>query len=324
MRFKDGSILKIWCDLKESNTPSDFPNLMADVQHKLLVDAYRSFPSEILKVCKLTTSTDFKTQNRKWLSGFDDLLEITNTGEGGYQAGTMKDYGYSVALKTFGRTFSLARQTVIDDDLDAFKVVPTRMGQAAMRTQAKAIANILETNPAAYDGTALFRAANMSSTALTADATGIAAIQAAIKAIKTATDPHTSEVMGLRAKYLLVSPALEAAAKWLMSATEVRGGSSSTLTSNPVKGLLEVVVEPYLTLFPNRWYVFADPNDLPALEVTHLEGEVEPALLMEQPAIKLDGGNDDYDYPYDDINYKVRHDRGLAVGFFQAAYKGGA
>jgi hypothetical protein len=327
MRFKKGSLLKIWSELRESGSPSDFPNIMADVQHKMLIKAFKGWPSSWNLFCKSTTVDDFKSHNRKWLSEIQDLKKRLPGGP--YQSGTMKDYGYSIALETFGETFNLLRETVINDDLNAFQDVPTKLGRAAGRTIAKKVCEVLESNPNAYDGSSLIRAANSSSDALTADVTGIAAVQNGMKVIATATDPHTSEILGMRAKYLVVSPAKADVAQWLLNSTAIARGSTDGPNSNPLlspalSGGLTLVVEPYLTAFPNRWYLFADPQDLHAIEVTMLEGQTEPALLMAPPAQKLGGGDDQWGYAYDDIEYKCRMDWGISPAFYQAIFKGGS
>lgn len=326
-RIRENGLISTWLKLQESGTPADFPKVMADVQHKILLKAFLGFPSPWKDYAKAGEVSDFKSHNRAWLGEAQDL-KPKKVG-GGYHSTPLSDYGYAILAETKGRTFMLTRETVINDDLDAFKEVPAKLGRAAARTVGKSVAAILETNATAYDGNALFTTghANMSSTALTADATGIAAVQAGMKAIRTATDPSTSEIMGLEAKILLVSPTLEETANWLVSQTEVRHGSSSGLTSNPLKGRLKVVVDPFLTVFPSRWYLLADPAQAHAVEVAFLNGKQEPDVLVKKAdAAYLSGGSgdDEFGFSYDDIEYKVRHDWGVKAAFYQAAYKGGS
>lgn len=325
-KFREGSLVGEWLNLKENGSPDDFPQILANVQYKLLINAFRGFPSPWKTYTKQTTAVDFKSNKRTWLSEFDDL-KIKAPGAG-YQAGAMKDYAYNIALGTYGRTFTLLRETVINDDLNAFQETPKKMGRAANRTLGKQVANILETNPNAYDGSPIFRSANTSHTALTADATGISALQAGIKAIATATDPYTSEILGITAKYLVVPPNLAEVAKWLLHATLLTG-STSSLATNPLlspalSAGLTLVVDPYLTIFPNRWYLLADPNELHAIEVLQLEGQTEPALLMKDPDTRMvaGGGEDPWGYYYDDLEYKVRYDWATVPAFYQAIFGG--
>jgi phage major head subunit gpT-like protein len=334
MKFRKGSLVQAWLSLKENEetglrengSTSDFPNILANVQYKMLIKAFYGMPSPWRTYCKLTTAMDFKPNNRTWLGEMQDL-QFKQPG-GPYKARTLKDYNYSIQLGTYGSTFQLLRETVINDDLNAFQEIPTKMGRAAIRTQSKAIANLLESNPNAYDGSPIFRAANISHTALTADVTGISALQAGIKAIATATDPGTSEILGIQAKYLVVSPTLAEIAKWLLHATMLVGSTSSlannALLTPALTSGLELLIDPYLTAFPNRWYLLADPAQLHAVEVMHLEGQTEPALLMKDPDTRVvaGGGEDPWGYYYDDIEYKVRYDWAIAAAFYQAVFGG--
>lgn len=331
MRFRKDGIMAEYLRLQEAGSPSDFPNVMLDAQHKLLIKAFRGVEGSWKSWCKIGDLADFKTHNRIVLGESGDLLERQPGAP--YQETTMADYKYQIQLKTFGRTFNLLRETVINDDLNAFQETPAKLGRGAARTIAKATCKLLETNGPAYDGNAMFTTghSNMSSTALTADTNGIAALQAAIKAIATSTDPGTSEILGIKAKYLLVSPTLAETAAWLLSSVALVGGATTNgLASNPLltpklSQKLELLVDPFLTSFPSRWYVLADPNDLHAAEVGFLEGNQEPALLMKDPgSMKIGGGSDPWGYEYDDIEYKVRYDFATKPAFYQAAYKGGA
>jgi phage major head subunit gpT-like protein len=53
---------------------------------------------------------------------------------GEYSYATVGERGEKVQLATYGKMFSITRQTIINDDLDAFSKIPRRMGRAAIRT----------------------------------------------------------------------------------------------------------------------------------------------------------------------------------------------
>lgn len=327
------SLIGIYRKLKESGSPSDFPNVLANVQYKLLLKAVANFPSPWKLYTKQSNLKDFKTNDRAFLGESEDLDEITTGAP--YKSTGLSDYKYQIQLGTFGKTFSLERKTVINDDLEAFKDAPNKLGRAAVRTMVKQITNLLETNTAAtYDSAALFGTrngvANQSSDALTPDSTGIASLQAGFLAMANAYDPSGKEKLGTRAKYLLVSPAKAEAANWLVKATSIGRGSTDAPNDNPLRnpalaGNIEVIVEPWLTTFPNRWYLLADPNEMPAIEVGFLNGKSDPTLMLKKAeAMIIAGGDDEFGYAYDDISYKVRHDWGVKIAMPQAIYKGGS
>ena len=339
--YKKNGLIATYLRVKESGSVSDFPNVMADVQHKILLEAFKGFPSQYDKYCMIGDLADFKPHNRKWLSETQDLDNVS--GGAPYKNSKLSDRGYAIQAGTYGKTFQLLREVVLNDDLNAFKKVPASQGRSAKRTLVKQICSILESNGNAYDANPLFgsRAGtdsqgtsftdlNDAQTALTADSAGIAAIQAGLLAIATAHDPDIGEIMGLQAKYLVVSPARAEAAKWIVHATTILRGSTDAPGNNPLAdpalaGQIEVIVEPFLTRFPNRWYLFADPMQVPTIEVGFLNGQKEPELFMKDSgSVRASGGRDDFGYEYDDISYKVRWDWGIQTAFYQGAYKGGA
>ena len=325
------SLLSIYKGLKESNAPEDFPNILADVQHKMILDAFNAFPSMPELWTKSTTLNDFKTHNRSWLSEFGDLQKKVPGGP--YQSGTLSDQTYGIKAETYGLLYSLLRETIINDDRDALKSIPMKMGRSAKRTLAKGVVAVLERNELAYDGSAILRAANTSNTVLSADATGVTTLQTGTTAIAVSTDPDSGEIMGLTAQTLVVAPAYAEIAKWLIGATELIG-STSSLRNNPLRSPaltknqapLTVVVEPMLqNNFSGRFYIFADPEDAPAIEVGYLGGKQEPDLLTKRAdTLTIAGGAEDlWGYDYDDIDYKVRWDFAAKAAFYQAVYKGG-
>lgn len=329
---KEGGLIETYLRLKETGATGDFPNVLANVLHKMLIKAFKGVPTSWRNWCKVGELGDFKTADRAWLSEGQDLLEITE--EAPYQNMKIKDRKYQITLATFGRTFQIMRKTVINDDLQAFKDIPKIVGRVASRSLAKKICAKLETNSNAYDGNPLFydRSSNGTNnagmTVLSADATGISTVQTGVTAIRNATDPDSGEKVGAVPMHLVVSPSYEWIAKNLVHSTEIRPVSTSGgSVKNPLTDLnLQISVEPFLTSFPGRFYLLADPEEFPTIEVSFLNGQEEPELFQKgSESVRLNGGGrDDYGYEFDDISYKVRHDWGVAVGMYQGAYKGGS
>lgn len=314
------SLLQMYHDLKESGSTSDFPNLLANVMYKILIEKFKGVVSPWRQYTMQSDLADFKTHNRVIVSEAPDLLEVEEQGE--YADSNLKDYNYGIALKTFGRTFTVSRQAVINDDLGAIKKQPERFGRAAARTLVKRIVNALEGDGNTYDGKTLFHLdhGNYGTTALANTAAGAAAVQAAMTAIRKATDPDTGEKMGLEPKIFLVPPDLEAVANQLVSSAQIwpvstsGGGTLNTLSR------LQVVVEPFLTS-TTRSYIMASPEDAPVVEVGFLDGKETPDLLMKRAdAVNLAGGEDPYGYEFDEIFYKVRHDWAVARAMYQGIF----
>ena len=87
-------------------------------------------------------------------------------------------------------------------------------------------------------------------------------------------------------------------------------------TVNPLAGILPangVVRDPFFS-DANDWYMFADPNDVPAFAVGFLDGREEPFVGLKDPMVRaaLGAGTDPYTYELDSIDFKVRFDFGVA------------
>ena len=316
------SMLQMYHSLKESNSTSDFPKLLANTMYKILLDKFKGINSPWAQYVMKSDLADFKKADRVIVSEAPDLLEVEEKGP--YKDSTLKDYSYDIQLKTYGRTFGVSRQTIINDDLNAIKKQPGRFGRATARPMVKKIIDLIEGDHDAYDGSTLFAAghSNSGDTTLANTTAGAAAVAAGKVAIENSTDPDTSEKMGIKAKYLMVGTDLSIIAKQLVSGTTIYPTTSSG--GAPVSGIsdLEVIVEPFITS-ATAWYVLADPNDCPVIEVGFLDGKETPDLLIKRAdTVNLAGGEDPYGYEFDDIWYKVRHDWALALAYYQGIYRG--
>ncbi|MEL0625302.1 Mu-like prophage major head subunit gpT family protein, partial [Marinomonas arenicola] len=81
------------------------------------------------------------------------------------------DNAEQIQLATYGRLFSISRQTIINDDLQAFTKLPMKMGRAAIRTVGDLVYALLMSNPNMKDGKSLFHADH--NNILTAAALGV-------------------------------------------------------------------------------------------------------------------------------------------------------
>lgn len=323
--YRQNGLQHTFLKLKEAGAPGDFPQVMANVAHKSLLKGFQATPTPWKTYAKVGSIADFKTNTRAFMGEFSAWLK-KEPGEG-YKAGKISDYKYTIALGTYGRSFMLLRETVINDDLGAFTDVPDRIGRSGGLTLGEQVANVLESNPNAYDGSPLFGTRNgvenLGHVPLTADATGIAAINAGITAMLNAKDPQTGRKLRLRAKYLIVPAELEMTATWLLNGGSLVGSTSAVGNVPDSVKRLTLVVDHNLT-FTSRWYLAADPNDMPFMEVGFLNGVADPQVFVKSSnSIRVGGGGlDDFGYEFDDIEMKGRLDWGIAAAFPQGVYGG--
>ncbi len=322
------TLLGMYHKLKESGAhmTTDFPKLLANSMNKRLLDKFKGVNSPWREYTLKSSLSDFKKASRVVMSELGDLkLKVESAPDRG---DAQKENGYDIKLDTYSRAIDITRQTIINDDLNALMQTPTRFGRAAARTIAKRIVNQIEGDFTAYDGSRLFLAAhnNSGQTALTNDAAGIAALSAAMTAIEDSTDPDSGEKMGFSSKFLVVSPTLEDTARRITDGSNFIPVTTSGGTTQVGKVTrLKVLVEPFLGSVTS-WYVMADPNDAPVIEVGFLDGKETPDLLIKKPdTISVAGGGEDrWDYEFDELHFKVRYDFALALAYFQGIFRGNA
>ncbi|WP_314436973.1 ClpP-like prohead protease/major capsid protein fusion protein [Massilia timonae] len=288
-----------------THTSSDFPQLLANVADKAMMKGYE----EAEETFQLWTSTgtlgDFKPGKRIDLNTFPALDKVSDGGE--YKYATVGDRGETVQLATYGKLFSLTRQTIINDDLDAFTKIPKRMGRAAIRTIGDLVYAILTGNPLMGDGAALFDAAHKN--LLAGGGINTASVDAMRVAMARQTDGNAT--LNIRMAKLLVPVALEGTAKVTMeSEYEVGAGAKNNTTPNSVRGLAEVISDARLDVASaTTWYGSADQNVHDTVEVQYLDGNQAPTLETQ------DG------WTRDGVEFKVRMDAGVKALDFRTLAK---
>jgi len=320
------SMLKIYADLKESASTSDFPYLLGNTLHKDLVNSFKGFPSPWAMYCKKGNLADFNTHDRVILSEAADPKEVEENGN--YNSVEFKDYRYQLQLGTWGSTFTVGRRAVINDDKDGIAQFPQKIGRSFVRKMVKNALALLK-GQNTYDGSALFASAHanfIAATALANSSAGATAVAVACQKLRGMKDPSSNEILGLTPKYLLTGTTLGLIAKQLISSATIWPASTTGgAPTNPLKDLI-VIEEPLLddAISSTFWAIMADPNDCPVIEIGFLDGKEEPDLLMKKAdMISLAGGVEDpYGYEFDDIFYKARHDWGMKLGMYQGIIRG--
>jgi len=319
------SMLKIYADLKESASTSDFPYLLGNSMHKDLLQAYKGFPSPWAMYCKKGNLSDFKTHDRVILSEAADPSGVEENGN--YKSVSFRDYRYQLQAETWGSTFAVGRKAIINDDKDGIKQFPQKIGRSFVRKMVKNALALLK-GQNTYDGNALFATAHanfIAATALANTAAGAVAVAAACQKMKSMKDASSNELIGVTPKYLLTGATLGLIAKQLIHSATINAGTSGGGELNVLKNLI-VIEEPLLddAISSTFWAVVADPQDFPVIEIGFLDGKEDPDLLMKKAEmVSLAGGVEDpYGYEFDDITYKARHDWGMKLGLYQGIVRG--
>lgn len=289
-----------------THTGSDFPLLLQSVAEKAMLKGYEEADETFQKWTATASLGDFKIGKRVDLNTFPSLAKVQDGAE--YSFATVGERGESVQLATYGRMFSLTRQTIINDDLDAFTKIPRRMGRAAIRTIGDLVYAILTSNPNMADGKALFH--NDHNNLLAALGITTAAVDAMRVAMAKQKD-DTGSTLNIRLAKLLVPVALEGTANVVRdSEFEVGAAAKNNTVPNSVRGTFEVISDARLDVASaTNWFGAANPGMHDTVEVQYLDGNQAPTLEQQ------DGWN------IDGVTFKVRMDAGVKALDFRTLAK---
>lgn len=273
------------------HTTSDFPSILANVANKSLRAAYETTPRTFALWARRATITDFKPVQRTQLGGAPDLSKVLESGE--FKYGTMGDAKEVYALATYGRIVAVTRQTLINDDLDAFTRIPAAFGAAAADLESDIVYSILIDNPTMGDGTALFHA-NHGNLATAAAVINEASLAAAYRSMGAQKGLDGRLVRVLPA-YIITPPGVRSveARKQIAATTP-----SSVGDVNPFAGRLQPIEEPRLIPGSGQdpWFLAADPSRIDTVEYAYLDGQ-EGVFTEVRTGFEVDG-----------MEIKARHD----------------
>jgi HK97 family phage prohead protease len=290
-----------------THSSSDFPNILLDVANKALTQGYREQPVTYKKFTRETSATDFKANHRVRISSFTDLEEVKELAE--YKEGSIRDEGETVKVATFGKIFTISRQAIINDDLDALSRIPAAMGRAARRTIEKTVYALINANPKLSDGKAVFSTAH--GNLGTAGAISDTSLKEARQMFMKQKDAN-GNLIQVKPEFLLIPSALYVDAYRWMNSAYLPGATNEE--PNPFKGYVNEIIESeYLSADFNgsdtAWYLFANPNVVDTIEVAFLDGNDTPEIVQEE-GFSVDG-----------IRTKVRIDFGAAFIDYRGVFK---
>lgn len=260
------------------HTTSDFPSLLSDSMGKTLRMAYEEMSPSFESWTRVEYPTDFKPQNRPQLSEAPDLEVSGEHAELTY--GTFGESNEVYELQTFKKAFALTRESLINDDLDAFFSVPRAFISSAIRKQGDIVYQQLTSNPTMHDNNALFHASHnnlMSAAAL--DISSLSTARASMLKQKTSQGSHLS----ILPKHLIVPAELLSTAEQLV-ASMVDPSRNNEVPNLKFIRNLEVVVDPRLDDdSTTAWYLAADTRQIDTVVRAYLgEGNVSQGIHLSQ------------------------------------------
>jgi hypothetical protein len=253
------------------------PGILSNIANKFLLAGFMSVENAWQQIAATRPVRDFKTVTSYRMTGAFEYDEVGPDGE--LKHGQVDEESFTNQAKTYGKMFAATRTDLINDDLGALTSLPQRIGRGgALKLNKVFWTSFL--NNAAFFTTARANYAAGAETALSID--GLTAAELMFLEQKDAEGSPLS----IQPRTLLVPPALLVRGTQLMQATEVRDTTASTkyLTNNPHAGKFNVVYSAYLAnatisgYSAKAWYLLADPNDLPVIEVAFLNGQQTPTV----------------------------------------------
>ncbi len=283
---------------------SDFGNILLDASHRSLLAGWEDAEETYHLWTRQGRLSDFKVANRVGLGSFSTLREVRPGAE--YKYITLGDTGETIRLATYGEIFSINRQAIINDDLDALSAIPRLMGAAARATIGDLVYDTLINNGKMKDGKPLFDATRKNlftgaDSKLSISAMSTAKTAMALQKGKPAKEGEKTRTLNVRPAYLLCPVALEDQANQLIRSTSVPTAQVNAGVVNPIQNFAEVIGEPRLDdASSSTWYLAAKQGS-DTIEVAYLDG-VDVPYIDQMEGFTSDG-----------IATKVRIDAGVSA-----------
>jgi hypothetical protein len=268
-------------------------------------------------VSSVVPINDFRTQRIDRVGGYG-TLPIVNEGQP-YQpltSPTNEEVTYSLSKR--GGTEDLTLEMIANDDVRAISNIPTKLGRAAAQTLFRFVWDFLRTNPTVYDSVALFHASHNNTASAALSGSALSTVRASMRAQTAYGD--SVEVLGFTPRTLVVPSQLEEiafelsnSAVALPSAAPV--GAASNIP-NLHAGTNYVVVDYFGAGSATGWYVIADPNQCPTMEVGFYQGRETPDLFTQSDP------NTGTMFNADKFTYKIRHIYSGAILDWRAFQRG--
>ncbi|MGI6649532.1 MAG: Mu-like prophage major head subunit gpT family protein [Bacillota bacterium] len=290
--------------MREAFSPdSQFAGILSDVANKAMGVSYKAAGTTFQRWTSRGSNPDFKAVTHYQISEAGDLLPITQSGE--FEFDEMTDQGVRKSVATFGRSWGLTRQAIINNDIGVLTKIPAAYARAAARGINRLVYMQLGQNPIIYDGIPLFNAAH-GNIAAVGGIINIQNVGAGRAAMRQQRGLRGVETLNIEPRYLIVPASLETEAQQFIS----KGYIPTTQGAiNPLAEKMEVVVDAELDPYsPFAWYLAADPQVVETIEVTYLNEKDRPTIESH------------VDFDYLGVKWRIYIDYGVTVLDYRGLY----
>lgn len=281
-------------DLRDMNqiqaafTTSALEKIFRNVVNKALLAGYETVTDDWRKFCSVSRANDFKPVYNYRVGGDFTYKEISNNANEISNA-TFSEEEYTNSVKSYALMYTITRQMLYNDDLNALSEYPKRLGQGAAETLNDEIYRVLLANATCSDGNAFYSTAHNNYRVATSQKPTALALDTLAEATEMFETQETPDGRPIAqdAKYLFVPTALKTIAWRLLNSIALNETTQTNLpagAANPFYGKYEIVSSPYLQSkrYANanaaNWYLFGDPNRISAIDVVFLNGVERPTI----------------------------------------------
>jgi hypothetical protein len=281
------------------HSTSDFALILANVANRSLRSAYEEAPQTFSPFTRRVQVADFKEISRTQLGDAPKLEKVLENGE--YKTGKIGEAAEKYKVETYGKIIGITRQTLVNDDMDAFSRLPEMFGRSSRDLESELIYKIITSNPNMADGVPLFHATH--GNLGTAAAIAIASISEGRSKMRLQKGLNDA-LLNLVPKTLLVPTALETIAEQFVSVIQANQNNQV----NPFSGKLMPIAEPRLDAASSTaWYLLAAIAQVDIFELANLIGQDGPTLTTKE-GFNTDGLQLKCSY---DVGAKVIDHRGI-------------
>lgn len=262
-------------------------------------------------VFKVTSTSNFKTNTRYRLeTGFE--FEKTARGADAPHA-TMDSRNYTIKAESFSKQFCIEYQDIKDGEaLNVFADTIAAIANGAQKSINRAAWSTFMSNAG---DSSTWESSTVASKPLT-----FANLSAQIAAFITRVDTKTkdkAQMIGVAPAVIVVPPSLKMTAEIILKSTLQQRDGSNVNDFNPLQNYGLKIACPYElenTAYTNysasSWYLVANPAEIPAFEITFVDGRQAPQIRQESEFIGNRG-----------LEFDGWLDFGVARGFGQGVVK---
>lgn len=249
----------------------------------LLLEALGNYERRWAPFFKISAVNDFRKSPRFRIDSTFAFQEVQE-GEGlphGYQ----EAYTWELQAKTYGRQYTLSYQSIVNGEaVGAYADIMQQVAYGAEEALNRVCWGLVMNPGKAVDGQDFYGSSHKNTLSETDPTPTASTLQKAIQAF-TVRSKKGGESVAVTPKFLVVPPALEFAARTLVSSSSLNNGSADyTGTYNPFENLFNVISAPQLQFSEmtgnsdSSWYLFADPAQCAAFEIGFLHGQQAPTV----------------------------------------------